>query len=445
MRLCVAFVLLFSASFAVAQTSSINAFSPYTMYGIGEINTPGTLQFRSMGGVGVAARQVGTINLLNPAGFSLVSRKSMMLNVELEGQNYYNYQTVAGQEKSSAYNSFNIRQFSLLMPLAANFGMGFSVSPYSSVGYRMTYDHEYAPSDPVWGNVGRVNYSYQGEGDVTEVKLGVGYQLFKNFSVGAAVIYYWGDIDRMYVMTPVSITGSGSYSSITGQTEYGISNFKAQFGVQWNVILNTKRLLTLGASYDLGGNLHPDVKTVVAGDATVQQDEGTLPLEVPKQLSVGAFYQTARWSIGLDCVYQGWASNQYVELTGSSSTKAPMKVAYTDSYTVKMGVEFVPARFDARRFWRRWAYRAGLRAGNHNQTFNGQEIGEMAVTLGLGIPLKFRGVSAIDVGFEYGRRGYDVPEDMGLVRQQYFKFAVGFKLFGGSENHDYWFMRPKYD
>ena len=219
MRLCVAFVLLFTASFAVAQTSSINAFSPYTMYGIGEINTPGTLQFRSMGGVGVAARQVGTINLLNPAGFSLVSRKSMMLNVELEGQNYYNYQTIAGQEKSSAYNGFNIRQFSLLMPLAANLGLGFSVSPYSSVGYRMMYDHDYDPSDPVWGNVGRVNYSYQGEGDVTEVKLGVGYQLFKNFSVGAAVIYYWGDIDRMFVMTPVSITGSGSYSSITGQTE----------------------------------------------------------------------------------------------------------------------------------------------------------------------------------------------------------------------------------
>mgnify|MGYP000107978196 CR=1 FL=1 len=37
-----------------AQTSSINAFSPYTMYGIGEINTPGTTQMRSMGGVRVA-------------------------------------------------------------------------------------------------------------------------------------------------------------------------------------------------------------------------------------------------------------------------------------------------------------------------------------------------------------------------------------------------------
>ena len=35
---------------SAAQTSSINAFSPYTMYGIGEQNTPGTLPMRSMGG-----------------------------------------------------------------------------------------------------------------------------------------------------------------------------------------------------------------------------------------------------------------------------------------------------------------------------------------------------------------------------------------------------------
>ena len=57
--------------FAVsAQTSSINAFSPYTMYGIGEQNTPGTLQMRSMGGAGVAMRSVSTVNLLNPAAYS---------------------------------------------------------------------------------------------------------------------------------------------------------------------------------------------------------------------------------------------------------------------------------------------------------------------------------------------------------------------------------------
>ena len=42
-KLLVAVAALFPVV-AAAQTSSINAFSPYTMYGIGEVNTPGTLQ-----------------------------------------------------------------------------------------------------------------------------------------------------------------------------------------------------------------------------------------------------------------------------------------------------------------------------------------------------------------------------------------------------------------
>ena len=50
------------------------------------------------------------------------------------------------------------------------------------------------------------------------------------------------------------------------------------------------------------------------------------------------------------------------------------------------------------------------------------------------MPVKFLGSSTIDVGVEYGRRGYNLSERLGLVRQQYFKFSVGFSLFAGAEN-----------
>ena len=46
-KLVVAAAALFPVA-AWAQTSSINAFSPYTMYGIGEQNTPGTLPMLSL-------------------------------------------------------------------------------------------------------------------------------------------------------------------------------------------------------------------------------------------------------------------------------------------------------------------------------------------------------------------------------------------------------------
>ena len=392
--------------FAVsAQTSSINAFSPYTMYGIGEQNTPGTLQMRSMGGAGVAMRSVSTVNLLNPAAYSAAPQKTFLFNFGLEGQNYYNAQTVGGVGKRTAYNTFNFHDIAFQMPVAKRLGLGFSLTPYSSVGYRTKYYHEYDPEDPIYANVGNIQYNYQGEGDVTEVKVGLGWEPFKNFSVGIAAQYYWGDIDRTFVMTPTAITGEGTFTSTVGQDNYN---------------------------------------TVVKGDTT------HLKLVLPRQLAVGAYYQTGRWAVGVDYVFQNWGGrNSGYEMTGTSGSgenKTEYKVAYTNTSTIKMGVEYTPNRYDARHFLKRWSYRAGFRYGAYNQTFNGDRLAQYAVTAGIGIPVRRGAFSAIDIGVEYGRRGYNIADRLGLVRQQYFKFAIGFTLFAGQmENGEYWFMRSKFD
>ncbi len=437
---------------AQAQTSSVNAFSPYTMYGIGEQQTPGTLMMRSMGGVGVAMRGTGLLNLLNPAALSAMPRKSFLFDFGLEGQNYYNAQQIEGVDKKTAYNTFNFHDIAFQLPLGKKLGLGFSLTPYSSVGYRIRYDHPFDPNDPVWGNVGHVSYNYSGEGDVTEVKLGIGWEPFKNFSIGIAAQYYWGNIDRDYTSTTSTITGSGTtYSSTVGNDNYSISSIKGQIGLQWIPLLTAKRALSIGATYDFGGDLNPEVTSTVTIDnswSTVVRDE-QLDLEtcLPGQLAVGTFYQTNRWAVGVDYVYQNWGSrnSRRVQTGVTGSDRTSYEVAYTNTSTVKMGVEFTPARYDVRRFLNRCSYRAGFRYGKYNQTFNGQSLNQWAVTAGVGIPVRFLGRSAIDIGVEYGQRGGNVAERVGLVRQQYFKFAVGFTLFAGSENNEYWFLRPKYD
>ncbi len=434
---------------ATAQTSSINAFSPYTMYGIGELNTPGTLQTRSMGGVGVADRNPGNANMLNPAAYSSAPQRTFLFSFGLEGQNYYNSQTAEGASKRSAYNTFNIHDFAIQMPLAKGLGLGLSLSPYSSVGYRTKYYHDF--DDPILGSVGPVQYTYQGEGDVTEVKLGVGWEVFKNFSIGAAVLYYWGDIDRSFIMTPTSIVGEGYFSSTIGTDNYNISRLKWQLGAQYSIIRNAKRMLNVGAAFNFGGELRPDVSSqiyIADNNYTFVKDEMTqLDLVLPHSVNAGLHYRTAKWAVGLDYNYQNWGgSNGGSVNTGSDNSGKFFNVRYEDTHTVKAGMEFTPNRYDVRHFLRRLSYRLGVNYGNYNQSFNGNKLQQYAVTAGIGIPVKFFGVSSIDVGVEYGRRGYNVAESLGLVRQQYFKFAVGFSLFGGaSENNDYWFTRPKFD
>ena len=456
-RLAVAAMLVVPVS-AMAQTSSINAFSPYSMYGIGELQTPGVVAQRSMGGVGLGMRSSVMVNPLNPAAYSLTPRQGFLFDFGVEGVNFYNrqqkYADGAQTTSRTSYNTFNFHDIAFQMPVARKLGLGFSLTPYSSVGYRTKYYHEYDPSDPVWGNVGRVQYNYEGEGDVTEVKLGQGWEVFKNFSVGVAAQYYWGSIDRTFTMTPTAITGEGTYTSSVGLDNYSISSVKGQVGVQWSPVLTQKRILTIGAAFDIGGDLNPEVtKRIYVGDiynTTVKGDTTHLKMVLPRQFSAGIYYQTAKWAVGVDYVYQNWGdSNTATEMTGvsgSGDARTSYEVAYTNTSTFKVGVEYTPSRYDVRSFLKRWSYRAGFRYGYHNQTFNGDRLAQYAVTAGFGIPVKLWAISSIDVGVEYGRRGYNVAERVGLVRQQYFKFAVGFTLFAGAqENGEYWFSRPKYD
>lgn len=426
---------------AAAQSSSINAFSPYTMYGIGELNTPGTLPTRSMGGAGVAMRKPGFINLLNPAAFSTVQQKSFLFDFGIEGQNYYNAQKVDGATKKSAYNTFNFHDIALQFPLAKKIGAAFGLTPYSSVGYR-TRGFE------IKDEYGYTNYLFEGDGDLTEVKFGIGWEIFKNFSIGAAAQYYWGDINRTFVMTPANIVDNTTIASTVGKDTYTVSRFKGQFGVQWTPLLDDKRMLTVGATYDIGGDLRPDrTSTIYVGNnssATVVDKTEHIALALPRQIAAGVFYRTPKLSLGFDYVYQDWRS---VNSGLSETTAAGYEVAYTNTSTYKIGVEYTPNYMDARRFLNRWSYRAGFRYGDYNQTFGGKRLAQYAVTVGIGIPVRFLSASAVDVGFEYGYRGRggDIAPEVGFIRQRYFKFSVGFSLFASPGSQEYWFIRPKFD
>ena len=94
------------------------------------------------------------------------------------------------------------------------------------------------------------------------------------------------------------------------------------------------------------------------------------------------------------------------------------------------------------------AYRLGFRYGGYYQSYQGEKIDQYAITAGFGFPIRFLGASAIDFGVEFGGRGSLKSVNssisnakIGLIKQQYIKFAIGLTKYG----EDYWFVRTKYD
>ena len=92
-RAIIAIVLLLPMG-AAAQNlhSSVNTYSPYSMYGMGELATPGNAIQRSMGGMGIAMWSNNMVNVLNPASYALTPQKSFLFNIGAEGNFLQNVQ-----------------------------------------------------------------------------------------------------------------------------------------------------------------------------------------------------------------------------------------------------------------------------------------------------------------------------------------------------------------
>ncbi len=431
--------------------AAVTAYSPYTMFGIGELQTIGTAQMRAMGGVGVAWRSTQMPSMINPAGYSATMQKSFLFNVGVEGnflqnvQKQYDANGNYTHNAKNGKNSVNIHEIAIQFPLAKRLGMGLSLMPYSSVGYKMSFLDQ---SDEIAGNVGAASYTYSGDGDVTEVKLGVGWEPFKNFSIGIAAKYYWGKISHTYVSTiENNIVGSGSFLSVMGENEYAISNFKFQVGLQWDALATDKHLLTFGATYDYGGGLRPKVTKLLTLNNTYETEvfyeKKVSQMQLPHSVKAGVMYQNPKYMASVEYEFQAWGSGNNGHFEEKVNNN--MMVKYVDTHTAKVGFSYTPNRFDVRNYFNRISYRVGFRYSNYYQTYNGQGIPQYAVTAGFGLPLKFMGTSSVDISLEYGLRGthalMNSTPKIGMIRQDYFKVGLGFSLFG----EDYWFVRPKYD
>jgi hypothetical protein len=426
-----------------AQESSLGTYSPYTMYGIGNLNRSFQSAFAGMGGASIGFRNHGfddqgdiRLNLSNPASLSALVPASFIFDVGMVGTNQYLSQQSSAQLLRTSFNSFNVSNISMAMPLAAKhrLGMALSVSPFSEVGYKIQTDDEAYLAD-----LGYVRYRYNGQGDVTEARLALGWAPFKRISIGAELDYLWGNIDRNYTAEIKNYTGSGTYNSLEAYTNEKVGKMFATFGLQYTAIDRKRTRLTFGASYRTGGPLGSVVTDYIPSknifEDVVRQNEYTSSLRMARRIGVGAYLHRPKWLLGADYVWEDWAKGNAYD--------AANDVSFVNSSTIRLGGQYTPNRYDLRgrlaSFFNRMTYKAGVRSAGNYMQFRGEPINERAVTVGVDVPFKVDRVSKLSLGLEYGSRG---TLNNGLVRERFFRVNLGIMFFGG--DYDYWFQKVKY-
>ncbi|MDR2936619.1 MAG: hypothetical protein LBU80_04675 [Rikenellaceae bacterium] len=416
---------LLAAASAPAQNGSVNTFNPYTFYGLGDLENPGTAINRSMGGIGVAMNNSFDINVINPAAYGNIPQKSFLFDFGLSGRNDF-LKTAA---KSTVHNNFDISDIAVSFPLAKGVGFALSVTPVSSVGYR-TYIEERDPD--IITDLGHVTYDYTGEGGLAQYKAGVGVKMSERLSLGADLVLYHGNIDRTYSSTITPLLTNESVNNMMVVNNERLTKLLFIGGVQYDLVHNPKRMLTLGATIQpeatisnrISKNISISGSTDSIYSKTVRQS-----LRVPMKITAGFYYQTAKFGFGADYSTQDW--------TGAFTIPAIDRMTLTRSNSYSVGMQYTPNAIEVHNRLNRWTYRAGFRYADYYLVKNGHAINETGVTVGLGIPLKMGYPSEVSVGLEVGTRG---ATDYGLVKDDYFRVSLGFTFFGD----DSWFFKRKF-
>ena len=424
--------LLLPAGAIKGQTSnSLGTFTPYSMFGMGEMARQGTPFNRAMGGIGVSLRDHRFINYLNPAAINAHDSLAFMLDFGIESQNLYH----SNNATKSAYNAFNMNHVVLSFRVYKKSAMMIGFTPYSHVGYRFE-EKERRPE--FINEAGNVVYQHYGEGSMNQLFLGGAMSISKNFSIGAQGIYYFGTFFRNSNV----LYGNEAYSSLITTSNAVLKSFAGKFGLQYEGKVKDRSVILAGATFLLPSNLTGDVTRLAtaslgtAADTIYHSVESGAQIDMPAELAVGLSFNRKyfadaninRWMIGFDYSYQDWSKTGFGATPGVDFVPAA-KSAY------KMGFEVTPDVFDVRYAFKHWTYRGGLYYEQSYMKLNGQQVNAMGFTLGVSIPFS-RFSNMLNFMVDLGQRG-SLRND--LIRERYVIFQFSISLY------DSWFRKMKYE
>ncbi len=439
--------LVIGAFASQAQTNAIQpkSNSPYSRFGLGDLNDQYFAASGGMAGLSAAFYDASHINLLNPA--SLAQLQATAFEVGMFGK----YSKLKDGDNTDEIWSGNLNYLALAFPLRNTInealdrskspwgvGMGFALLPYSSVGY----DIESITTSPDYGTTSN---TLKGSGGTYRIQWGTGVR-YKKFSVGVNAGYQFGKLINSRLVTFDSLDNSFSTDFLD---EISLSGFVFNVGVQYThefkkagpngtTVPKGERLI-FGAYTGNGGNfktnsskLYQRVNIVdyVLLDTILQESGRRQEGSMPSEFSVGIMYEKVnKLRLGAEYSAAAWS--------GYRNEAKPENLL--DTWRAAVGVEYIPDIISYNKYSRRIRYRAGAFYSLDPRSISGEQLKRYGVTLGFGLPiiLPRQQTSFVNIAIEAGQFG--LTGDTGL-RETYAKATIGFTL-----NDNTWFFKRKFN
>ncbi len=451
--------LLLVATSSIIQAQYAKGNSPYSRYGFGDLSNGMLVANQSMGG-GMAAtyRNFWNVNLVNPASLGSLRFTAFQLGI--------NYEHHALSEKNTGLTAVadngNLNYISLAFPITKSWeilkdtlrrgvpiqwGMGFSLLPYSSRNYDVSVKRTV-------GTIPNVKFNYKGSGNKYRVNWANGFT-YKGLSAGANIGLLFGKVsnstiidfqDSSYILGYDERFLSEEYGAaltwdIGFQYEYGLA--KKEKNTDEYTSLDFKRKITLGAymgsisdikTFSTLQYTRQGLYTSIDSIRNVSDVEGTInmPLKIGGGVAIGS---ESDWQIGASFESQLWSM---YKVNGRSDANIK------DSWRVAIGGQWIPKLVDYSNYLNRIHYRFGLHYANDPRAIVASDgvryqLVDYGLSVGAGFPLKSsdrkRTIGGfVNLGLDVGYMGH--PE---LIGDVYFKVNLGFALNAGG-----WFTKSKF-
>ncbi len=435
--------------------------SPYSRFGVGDVNSNSFQPGLAMGGTAIAQRSNHSVNCLNPASYTAFDSLSFVFDISVTNKNI---KYLTNNQTSSDYNT-GLNHFAAGFPITKKWFGSFGLNPFSNTGYNIT--------ETIQIDTLNLQNTYKGTGGISQFYIG---NAFKIFTIGDTLLKKLNDKSLTYFNTKsLSLGINTSYlfgamerhtASVFPDEAYVfdmytsnktiVNDFAFKFGLQY--IYNRQEINKLerinkytiitGLTFDNQNDVNAKNTSLVTkylnlgGSVTIDtiedktNNKGTI--RFPMNIGAGfTFISRDKLTLSIDYKWQQWSAARFF---GNNDS-------LINSQTIAAGIQFIPEPYRQNKYFNMINYRIG---GHFTKTYlniRNQNINDYGISFGLGLPIRKPDKSEvsglrkklppmINIAIEIGQRG-TLSND--LIKEKYLQVSLNLSLY------DIWFVKRKFN
>jgi len=410
------FFIIFFAAFLTVKAQNNN--SPYSIIGLGDIETSYFDRASGMANSGISLSSNRFMYNANPASFA--NLENHFFQLEFSSRFKYDQYSgnISGTSGQNSYYSSDLqpKKFALAIKVKKFWVASVGLLPFS------TSNFSFYANKNILGTILTNPAYYQGQGGINQIYFTNCFILNKNLSVGVQSGFLFGHTQQEETVYPSSYVDS----TLTTTKNIYYTNPYFKFGLQYRKKLSSKLQIGLGATGSLQTKIRSTTTLLVTdGNTTIYNNDNYtsnyyyLPYMYSGGLSV---ILKDKYTFSTDYNFQAWGTQNY----------AGVGSALTNSTRYSAGFEYSNKTHFRDYTYEKYFLQAGAFINNSYVILNGQQIKDFGGTVGAGYN-SLRGLTILGA-LEVGNRGTTTN---GLIRENYIQATVTFSY------RDFWFTKVK--